>query len=65
MKTSFTKSLLLFLLTLSIGQIAAQHSIAGKITDAQKQPLPFANVILLSEKENFGFFEDKKSCRFV
>ncbi|CAL2088158.1 Outer membrane receptor protein involved in Fe transport [Tenacibaculum sp. 190524A05c] len=52
MKTNFTKSLLLFLLTLSIGQIAAQHSIAGKITDAQKQPLPFANVILLSEKEN-------------
>ncbi len=52
MKTNFKKSLVLFLLTFSIGQIVAQHSITGQITDNQKQPLPFANVILLSEKEN-------------
>lgn len=52
MKTNLKKSLLLILASLSFTSILAQHSINGKIADNQKSPLPFANVILISEKEN-------------
>ena len=51
MKTYIKKSFLAFI-TLYSFQLIAQHSISGKITDTKEQPLPFANVILLSEQKN-------------
>ncbi len=44
------QSLLFFFI--SLYSLTAQFSINGKITDKQKQPLPFANVILLEKQKN-------------
>jgi outer membrane receptor protein involved in Fe transport len=51
MKT-YSKNTLLIILIISAIPLIGQHSISGKITDTQKQPLPYANVILLNEIES-------------